>query len=435
MTQDPTATARFLIGQDRLKEARTVLDFIYPYATTIEQLDLIGSIYAQAKGWDRCAEIAQRLCSMLSEPQKSLARCSLISAYLNLNLPKEAMLLIEEQDKLNIDLDEDHAHNLALQRTMALFMLNKKDDSFEYLKKLTGKTTRQSNEIKFNMAIHRIANGNFQEGLKDFILTGRDLGIWRKCRLDPKNEWKGEVLTPGETLLIVAEGGIGDEIINFRFCENLKKMGVEPVWYTDRTDLANVFRRHGVKCVNIPMLNTKWTYSMSLPIWLEVKEDELWYGPYLTSLHRQPKTADFEIGIRSEGNPEYEHNLHRTVPLNDITNAILAKAPNLNKDIVMWDFNEDGSLWDTIRSDWEITLDYIDKMDIVITSCTSIAHASAAMGKKTLVFVPIMNYYLWAKPGNSSPWYGDNVVLFRQTKPNCWQQPIQEMVKYLETHY
>ena len=78
------------------------------------------------------------------------------------------------------------------------------------------------------------------------------------------------------------------------------------------------------------------------------------------------------------------------------------------------------------------TLGIIQNLDIVITSCTSVAHAAAAMGKRVFVFVPISGYYVWAHSMKQSPWYGDNVTILRQTKPRSWAEPIAELKTYLQ---
>ncbi len=79
---------------------------------------------------------------------------------------------------------------------------------------------------------------------------------------------------------------------------------------------------------------------------------------------------------------------------------------------------------------WEDTLAAIEQLDLVITSCTSVAHASAALGKETWVIVPILPYYLWALPGKRSPWY-KSVRLFRQKKFGDWSEVMLEISQAL----
>ena len=72
---------------------------------------------------------------------------------------------------------------------------------------------------------------------------------------------------------------------------------------------------------------------------------------------------------------------------------------------------------------WEDTASIVAGLDLVITSCTSVAHLSAALGVETWIIVPVLPYYLWAVPGNKSAWY-DSVKLFRQTKYGDWSEPL-----------
>jgi hypothetical protein len=66
-------------------------------------------------------------------------------------------------------------------------------------------------------------------------------------------------------------------------------------------------------------------------------------------------------------------------------------------------------------------------MDLMITSCTSVAHLSAALGIPTWVMVPVMPYYTWAMPGNTSPWY-DSVRLFRKDG-ETWDPVLENIDK------
>ena len=73
----------------------------------------------------------------------------------------------------------------------------------------------------------------------------------------------------------------------------------------------------------------------------------------------------------------------------------------------------------------------VSQMDLVITSCTSIAHIAASQGKQVCVFVPIMEYYVWTSSTGKSWWYGDNVHLFKQKKPRNWDEPLKQLEVFL----
>ena len=81
---------------------------------------------------------------------------------------------------------------------------------------------------------------------------------------------------------------------------------------------------------------------------------------------------------------------------------------------------------------WDDTKKQISRCDIIVTSCTSIAHLSGAMGIKTFIVVPILPYYLWTLPGDKTPHY-DSVTLFRQEKYGCWEAPFKKIKQALTT--
>ena len=85
---------------------------------------------------------------------------------------------------------------------------------------------------------------------------------------------------------------------------------------------------------------------------------------------------------------------------------------------------------ETTLDTWEDTKYEISRCDLVISSCTSVAHLSAAMGIETWIVVPILPYYLWALPGDTTQHY-DSVKLFRQTEYGCWKKPFQDIKQEL----
>ncbi len=302
--------------------------------------------------------------------------------------------------------------------------------------------------IKFNLGTYHLYRDEFQKGLSMFLHEGQKLDYWRKAKL-PFKFWDGGVM-PGKTIILYAEAGIGDEIINVRFMKHLTDYGMNPIWLTDRKDLCTIFNRNGFKTVtnlkdiDVPMEDLLWTYPMSLPVYLNVDYDNLYNGPYLKSLkeyddkwdHMNTNLTPLKVGIRWQGNPAYDHDLHRSVPLKDISDV-------MSDDMMYYSLQRDTGLeeladWNhqivDLRNDMSTIMDtmsIINNLDIVITSCTSIAHMAASMGKRTFIFVPISAYYTWSHSGDQSPWYGDNVTLLRQVKPRSWVEPVQQLREHI----
>jgi len=208
---------------------------------------------------------------------------------------------------------------------------------------------------------------------------------------------------------------------------------MNPIWYTDRKDIAAIFERNGFKTVsNINAIphDWLWTYSMPSPTYLDLEEDDLWYGPYLTPLNKAPllpNNRKKRIGIKCMGNPKYDQDLHRTIPFEQLIDSI----PE-DYEIYSFHIDEDFThprvipLKDKIKT-WDDTLDYINQMDIIVSSCTSLIHAAGAIGKESIVIIPILTYYTWAKLGYHTKWYGDNLTVLRQREYDNWNAPLKEL--------
>ena len=187
---------------------------------------------------------------------------------------------------------------------------------------------------------------------------------------------------------------------------------------------------------------------MSLPIYLDIQPHELWNGPYLHANDPSLKLnglKNIKIGIRWTGNPEYEQDLHRKVPLDQLC-EVLDSFP-FEKHFQIFSIQRDDGVLDLEKSDckkyvtdlsdklidWESSINIINSLNLVITSCTSIAHVSAALGKPTIVLVPITAYYTWASTTDeSSIWYGENLTVLRQTKHKSWKEPLDRLKEILE---
>jgi hypothetical protein len=291
------------------------------------------------------------------------------------------------------------------------------------------RTSPDCHRAGFNRAWYMMMRGDLLEGLK--LL---DNGRWVRVFGDPplptnKPIYRNEDLT-GKYILICSEGGLGDEIINARFVTDFAERGAK-VTITCDPSLTSVFSRiKGVSAVighrrTPEVYHDYWVPGMSAARVLEYTYDKLTGEPYLTpdpvyvqkwKNYFYANKIDAKIGLRFYGNPKFEHEQHRRFPPQLMINAIEDRSwVNLQK--------EETNL--PIEG-WEDTLAIISLLDLVITSCTSVAHASAAMGKQTWVVTPVLPYYIWALPGETSPWY-KSVRLFRQEKFGQWENTFERI--------
>jgi hypothetical protein len=172
-----------------------------------------------------------------------------------------------------------------------------------------------------------------------------------------------------------------------------------------------------------------WVPSMSAIVPLGLEYSDLSGGAYIPTLCEPGN----KIGVKWSGNPEFEHEQHRLFPP-----ELMFETVN-NEDVICLqkDDGETAGLepapdWmeKVCLDTWSDTQKAVSRCDLIITSCTGVAHLSAAMGIETWVVVPILPYYLWALPGEKTPYY-DSVKLFRQEKYGCWKAPFKKIKQAL----
>lgn len=277
--------------------------------------------------------------------------------------------------------------------------------------------------VKFNLGWHNLRKGNFAEGFE-----GLDAGRWISVFGSPPiNEgtsiWRG----PTPTILLRSEGGLGDHIINARFATELSKYG-KVVMTTEKQLVPLLSQIEGVsECYpdnqrDIPF-HDYWVPAMSAPRLLKLDYSTLSGKPYLKATPRK-FDGKFKVGLRWSGNPQFEHEQHRRFDprlMLDLANIEGATFYALQRDTDLIDVP-----FTDLRNDmgtWEDTASILAGLDLLITSDTSITHCAAALGVEVWNIIPIMPYYLYALPGNKTPWY-DSMTLYRQEVYGDWSHPF-----------
>ena len=306
--------------------------------------------------------------------------------------------------------------------------------------------------VEFNKGWHNIRQGNFKKGI-DLLHLGREINIWGSdARKYNKPRWDGTTHA-GKTILIVGEGGIGDEVINARFSKIIQDRGMQAVMSTVHKNTQMLSSVTALDRVfdNDQIDNELWDYwipCMDLPYTLKIDSTDIPNTPYLSVdstfiekwKQRTQTDKKLKVGIRWMGNPRYELELARTIPQH--------LFESLNElDIQLYSFQKNDGIKDltvpngaiNIADDlasWTDTIGAMMNMDLIITSCTSIAHVAAALGKPTWVVTPLLPYYTWADMKKESYWY-DSVRMYRQRVWKEWDEPFKEvkndLIKLLET--
>lgn len=457
---DPIDTVvSFLLNTNHRDTAIQCLDAFAKHAVTPGQHDQIAKLYHDCKEYKKSADMLNAALATCSSQQEMFAfRANLAKLYNNLNQPLQALTMLEWNQPHLFDPISRGEHmletafstyllgDMAKARTITEEIISHKDLP-QHIK----------DRARFNLGTYQMDAGDFKAGIRNFIDVGHQIGVWKNKTpvVDGLIEWDGEPFTG--TLVIVAEGGIGDEFINARFVNLIEKKGINVVWLTSRQQIADVFNRNGIHTVtSMDQIKEsrdtmQWAFSFYLPILLDLDAEQINVGPYITP--DQNRVAKWEstfrnkksprIGLRWAGNPDYEHNLHRSIPLDTLLGKIGEKAlKGKIKVSLQRDTNTDElyphptiiNAGDDLH-DLEDLIALMSVLDCTVTSCTSVAHVGGAIGATVVVCPPISCYYTWL--GEPGTWYdADKMTVVRQTEHNSFEHlnALSEIIDNVQAH-
>lgn len=286
----------------------------------------------------------------------------------------------------------------------------------------------------FNRGWYKMWKGQLLEGEK-LLFRGRIEGVFgNEPPKSPMPMWDGQ--TKG-TILLNLEGGLGDQIHGLRYVREIKNRGCDVI-VACSGQLAMIARQvKGVTAVVqheavFGVVHDAWVPSMSAIPVLGYEYADIDCAPYLPVLNAS-KPKKYRIGVRWQGNPQFEHEQHRLFPPAQLFKALEgvdAEFISLQRD----EGSQHRPAWikQVPLDSWEDTQVAVSSCDLVISSCTSVAHLAGAMGVPTWIIVPILPYYLWAKPEATTCWY-NNVLLFRQKVFGDWTDPFKQIGARLST--
>lgn len=349
----------------------------------------------------------------------------------------EAVAIIEALLKAEPE-NESHMIQLALY----LRALGRFDESLA----LVDRVSPNMNGYPMLKGWHLLRLGNFTEGMK---VRERELGIYRIESLYPfpseKRFQKGTDVS-GLRILLVLEGGNGDEVAYLRFAQVLKSRGATVITASSQGFLSICARARNVDEVvsidSVPHDSYDWYLpSMSAVDLLEISNpsDGITF-PYIMSettekerwhdIAEKAAEGKLKIGIQWQGNPEFDHVEFKTIPAKLLARfAMYGKLFLIQRPETITPDNklpEGTDAFDTQSGvpSWESTLATIDEMDIIIAGDTTITHMAGALGKKTFVLLPHAPHPYWADLCEISTWY-PSVHVCRQPAYNDWEGAIR----------
>ncbi|MEN9373880.1 MAG: hypothetical protein RIR79_1432 [Pseudomonadota bacterium] len=278
-------------------------------------------------------------------------------------------------------------------------------------------------------------------------------------KYNKKPWWKGQESLHKKTLLVYSEQGFGDTI---QFCRYLpqieKKYNGVSIIFIVQDKLVSLIKT--LKSNAVILSNTTeerhlsyfdfQCYLMSLPLALKTTEDNIISAPfYLFSeiekiaiwKERVGVKKKLRIGLAWAGFLGHVNDHNRSLRLEQL--APIFELPfefhSLQVDMRDSDeitFNSVSHIRNhaTGLHDFSDTAALVEQMDIIISVDTSVAHLSAALGKKVFILLPYFPDYRWMLNRSDSPWY-PSVTLLRQTKRGDWDSVIRNMKNILIHNY
>lgn len=411
-------------------------------AETFEQYNDVAKIFFEIKDFTNAMFYGEKALKLTRTKEENYVTTkNLINAYNQNNHPEKAITQISKIKSQNPQDTE-----LLLEETFSYSALGQNQKSEKLLFDLIKKPLPEEIERKayHNLSGHYFRKDDIHTGLQHFLKAG-EVEAYKNRELPPFPKWDGTVI-PGQTIIIDSQCGAGDEVIHVRFMKHLKELGMNPIWTTTRKDIQKLFNHNGFETVCVwdkPDLpkDAKWVYALALPYYLNLTVKDLGQTPYIQPLPEKEQQysylqedQNYKIGVFWNSGSGFEQAHFRSIdpePLFTTLSKTKASLYSLQLPDQTPPEGFDIQTFDIPNRDFTDTYSLVSQMDLVITSCTSIAHIAASQGKEVCVFVPIMEYYLWTSSTGKSWWYGDNVHLFKQKKPRNWVEPIKQLEKFL----
>lgn len=265
-------------------------------------------------------------------------------------------------------------------------------------------------QAQADLGLVLLAQGRFAEAWPLYEQRPRRLRTAARRLSFP--EWMGEPLA-GKRLFIWSEQGYGDQIMMARF---VRELDAAHITLTCAPGLARLFGHLPAEIVPLAEElqappHDYWVLPMSIPARLGVDETTIPKAPYLTAAPR----LGGGIGIMARGNPAYAWDRSRSPP-EAIRTELLALPGAVSLEPA-----------DTGAADFQDTAEIVAGLDLVITSDTSVAHLSGALGRPTWLLLSDHGLdWRWMRGRRDSPWY-PNVRLYRQPRAGDWATVVAQV--------
>ncbi|HEX4796736.1 MAG TPA: tetratricopeptide repeat-containing glycosyltransferase family protein [Humisphaera sp.] len=305
------------------------------------------------------------------------------------------------------------------------------------------------NDPRFHwgMSLAALAAGNFERGWKEFEWRLKLDNGWQRDFLQP--QWTGQEDLTGKTILLHAEGGLGDALQFVRYVPMFVQKagtvilecqpGLVPLFSGGFPGLASVYPRGPIvpqfdyhcPLQSLPRAfgTTLRTIPKNVPyLAAPAARLQAWHeklGP--------PTGARVGLVWCGSGNrqPKRSRTLATFAPFNSVPGIefhSLQAGPEAAEErpAGMTVIDHAAELTDFVE-----TAALASQMDLIISVDTSVAHLAGALARETWVLLAWDPDFRWLRERDDSPWY-PTMRLFRQAKlVEHWDKVVEQIVKAL----
>jgi len=271
-----------------------------------------------------------------------------------------------------------------------------------------------------------LAKGEYATGFEEY-----------EYRLKKPNTWNGTQSLVGKTLLVKAEGGLGDQIFFARYATMLWELGPGHVIWEIDAPLVKYFQvgagyqGPGLQTVKRgdSVEHDYMVHAGSLPYIFGTKMGTIPVFGNAPSYIKNPK----RIGIACSGNPLHPDDHHRSIPLAEFKPLLSSDKDFyfVQKDVRATDIPESLPYTHLAVEDVLAMSRWVRSMALVITVDTMTAHLAGAEGVPTWLLLPYACDWRWQLEGDRTPWY-PCMRIFRQGPDRQWAPVIQRVVEELK---
>ena len=304
-------------------------------------------------------------------------------------------------------------------------------------------------DAQWNKAIVNLLQGDYARGLESFAS--------RKLKQDTQHHYRQlnppllkdiKSLDAEKTLYLYPEQGLGDFIQMLRYIKPLEELGCQIILETPpeliaitqmlvnaNTQLVNGIpeeKAYDFQCPIMDLmaifLNHNLYQSQQLP-YIRVTREKINHW----SQQLGPKTKP-RIGIAWSSATQFRYDKQRSLKFSEFKACLpenmfdVICLQKVIKDEDKTEFEAHGkiSFFGNTFNDFSDTAALIECLDVVITTCTSIAHLSAAMNKPTWILLKHTPDWRWQMNQATTPWY-PAMRLYRQAVPYDWSSVLVQI--------